>query len=191
MKTPLGRFIATLALVVCLTGCANSQYETYTAIFKVLSPATLKNEFSALKGEFFLSFILKIKTTVFIDLDVSVTVANFGYVPWGRTLAGNLYYAEPADACGPIKPLKSTNSSANAGESETPLVIVDRGGCTFVMKAQNVQLAGAKMLIVVDNQEENVTMTLPVDDGHGKHSIGQLKALGVNTPHSSLFQAPL
>ena len=52
-------------------------------------------------------------------------------------------------------------------ESEAPFYIADRGGCTFVMKALNAQNAGAKLLIVVDDQEENENFVLPVDDGHG------------------------
>lgn len=99
---------------------------------------------------------------------VSGTVGNFGDVPWGRRVIGNLYYTDPHDACSQINPINTQgDGSGKFFEGEAPILIADRGGCSFVMKAQNAQLAGARLLIVKDNTEENVATVMPVDDGHG------------------------
>lgn len=45
--------------------------------------------------------------------------------------------------------------------------MVDRGNCTFVSKARYAELAGAKMLIVVDNKDEVSESVVMIEDGHG------------------------
>ena len=45
--------------------------------------------------------------------------------------------------------------------------MVDRGNCTFVSKARSAELAGAKMLIVVDDKDEISENVVMVEDGHG------------------------
>jgi hypothetical protein len=49
----------------------------------------------------------------------------------------------------------------------TPIVMVDRGNCTFVTKVRNIEKVGAKLAIICDNtlmSSENVIMA---DDGSG------------------------
>jgi len=57
----------------------------------------------------------------------------------------------------------------SAAEMEQhPIIVADRGGCHYVRKAQNAQLAGAKLLIVVDTSVETDYATYSMgDDGHG------------------------
>lgn len=48
-------------------------------------------------------------------------------------------------------------------------MVAQRGECTFAQKAFNAQLAGAQMLIIVDDKYEDVSYALMVDDGfYGK-----------------------
>jgi hypothetical protein len=51
-------------------------------------------------------------------------------------------------ACTPL-------NAANAKEVKSRIALVDRGVCGFVVKAKNVQVAGAKAMIVVDNVASN------------------------------------
>jgi hypothetical protein len=37
----------------------------------------------------------------------------------------------------------------------TPIVMVDRGECSFIVKVRNIENLGVKMAIIVDNKEEN------------------------------------
>jgi len=51
-------------------------------------------------------------------------------------------------------------------------MVAQRGECTFAQKAFNAQLAGAQMLIIVDDRYEDVSHALMIDDGfYGKFYI--------------------
>lgn len=49
----------------------------------------------------------------------------------------------------------------------TPLLIADRGGCSFVQKVRNMEEAGAAVGIVVDNSDEKISHVVMTDDGTG------------------------
>src|SRR5262249_40168314 len=53
-----------------------------------------------------------------------------------------MVYATPANGCAPL-----TNAGAIAGK----IALIDRGTCTFVVKAANAQAAGAIAMVVADN----------------------------------------
>lgn len=91
-------------------------------------------------------------------------IANFGYVPWGRKLSGEVYLAKPYKACETLEPFTIPKDKAEEAD-KYPIILAERGGCTFTQKAQNAQLAGARMLIVVDTLEEPLDQTMPVGDG--------------------------
>jgi hypothetical protein len=61
---------------------------------------------------------------------MDLTLANFGYVPYGKSLIGNVHLADPIEACSPLKPM-----SVEKGNDPAPILLVKRGGCTFVSKA--------------------------------------------------------
>lgn len=52
--------------------------------------------------------------------------------------------ATPFDGCSPI-----SNQTERA-----PILFMERGNCTFSHKAMNAQLAGAHLLIIIDNINE-------------------------------------
>lgn len=91
-------------------------------------------------------------------------IANFGYVPWGRRLTGTVFKANPYKACSPLEPFPIDKEKAENPDTY-PIVLAERGGCTFAQKAQHAQLAGARMLIIVDNLDESAEQTMPVGDG--------------------------
>lgn len=49
--------------------------------------------------------------------------------------------------------------------------MVDRGSCTFVTKARNVQKIGGGLALIVDNRDENLDNVLMADDGTGSDII--------------------
>lgn len=56
--------------------------------------------------------------------------------------------------------------------NENMVVLVDRGGCTFVQKAENIQKFGALAALIVDNIKENTESILMSDannKGEGLH----------------------
>jgi len=71
--------------------------------------------------------------------------------------------ADPIEACDYIKQEASEYASH-------PIIVAKRGTCTFVQKAHYAQLAGASMLLIVDDKLEDVKLHLMID----KSGLGKL-----------------
>jgi hypothetical protein len=96
-----------------------------------------------------------------------VSLANFGIIPYGHSLIGRIYYdPENSDGCKPFGDFDFSNDPDDA-EHPTPIFLVDRGNCTFVKKVRNVEHAGGRLGIVMDNQQEDVSNVIMSDDGTG------------------------
>jgi hypothetical protein len=52
-------------------------------------------------------------------------------------------------------------------EDRYPIVMVDRGNCSFVTKTRHVQNIGGHMAIIVNNNDDPVEDILMIDDGTG------------------------
>ena len=90
------------------------------------------------------------------------SIAEFGYVPYGRTFIGHVEIPEIADGCSDYT-LKFEDEW-----DRHPIVMVNRGNCHFVQKARFAQLAGAKLLMVVDTRLDDDLNTVSLrDDGQG------------------------
>jgi len=92
---------------------------------------------------------------------LDITLANYGYIPYGQSLIGSLSLANPRNACLPLNTV-SLNSS-----DPSPIIVVERGGCHFVTKSHYAQLYGAKMVIIIDNEFEKESSVIMIDDGYG------------------------
>ena len=53
---------------------------------------------------------------------------------------------------------------------ELPVILLERGDCTFVTKVRNVEKAGANVALIGDNKAESSEVFIMSDDGSG-HSI--------------------
>mmetsp|Transcript_13321 Transcript_13321/g.32334 ORF Transcript_13321/g.32334 Transcript_13321/m.32334 type:complete len:557 (-) Transcript_13321:167-1837(-) len=87
--------------------------------------------------------------------------ALFGIPPYGGSIAQNMYYAN-ADLCDAQTtdtrggyPIRAKDGDAKDGKMlpwQSPYILmVDRGGCTFVQKVRNAQRVGAAGVIIADN----------------------------------------
>ena len=82
---------------------------------------------------------------------------NFGIVPYGHTIYGTVYQADPYDACDELEPIWWNK---NYG---TLIIMVHWNGCNFSEKVLNSQMAGAGLVIVTDNNNEDVHRIFPVE----------------------------
>jgi hypothetical protein len=48
-----------------------------------------------------------------------------------------------------------------------PIIIVDRGECSFIKKVRNIENLGVKMALIADNRIENSDQLIMADDGSG------------------------
>ena len=109
-----------------------------------------------------------------------IGTAAFGPRANQTALTGTIVAAiDPADAAGPTT-TDGCSPYTNASEINGHIALVDRGTCTFVVKAKNAQAAGATALLVADNRRDtcippgmagdDATITIPTisitqDDG--------------------------
>merc|ERR1711966_283215 len=83
--------------------------------------------------------------------------ALFGVPPYGGSIAQSVFYADD-DLCGPSidtrrgYPIRSKDKQGNMEPWTSPYILmVDRGGCTFVQKVRNAQRSGAAGVVIADN----------------------------------------
>jgi hypothetical protein len=83
--------------------------------------------------------------------------ALFGIPPYGGSITQNVYYAQ-SDLCDPNVdtrkgvPSRATDESGAQMPWPSPYILmVDRGGCTFVTKVRNAQRSGAAGVIIADS----------------------------------------
>jgi len=83
--------------------------------------------------------------------------ALFGIPPYGGSIAQNLYYAD-SNLCDSTVdtrrgyPTRPTDKSGKMEPWPSPYILmVDRGGCSFVQKVRNAQRSGAAGVIIADN----------------------------------------
>ena len=95
----------------------------------------------------------------YVNASIEYSIANFGHIPYGKTLIGPVLLADPELACSPL-------NITHSGESkEAPFLLVKRGNCTFVTKVRYAQLIGAKMVIIYDDTNERSEDITMKDDG--------------------------
>jgi hypothetical protein len=64
---------------------------------------------------------------------IKASYANFGNIPYGKSINGDAhYFVDNKDACGPIDRIE------RRGYRSVPIVVADRGHCTFVTKVRNI-----------------------------------------------------
>ncbi len=77
------------------------------------------------------------------------------------------YFKNNSNGCG-----KFTNAyldpEGDPDNDVSPIVLVDRGGCSFVRKTRNIQELGGALALVVDSREgKDPEQVVMIDDGTG------------------------
>ena len=71
---------------------------------------------------------------------------------------------------------------------ELPMILLERGQCTFVTKVRNVERAGANVALIGDNKVENSEVFIMSDDGSG-HSVNIPSFLIRKVTSDGIFEA--
>jgi hypothetical protein len=94
----------------------------------------------------------------------AVGTADFGPGLTSAGVAGTLVAAQDAaDAAGPTE-TDACSPIANAAELAGKIALVDRGTCLFTEKVKNAQIAGARAVLVADNEVSTPPTGLGGDD---------------------------
>ncbi len=98
---------------------------------------------------------------------IQSSLANFGHTPYGHSIIGNVWYSEEEKSgCSEFQ-MKVTDQG-DPDVTPSPIILVERGDCSFVKKVRNVEHAGGALAVIIDNKPgEMVDHVIMVDDGTG------------------------
>lgn len=93
-------------------------------------------------------------------------MANIGIVPYGHTIIGNLWIDQQnLNGCNEYD--KVFDGSWDPDTDPSPIVVVERGNCSFVTKIRNAEHAGARLVLIIDDKDEDIENVILIDDGNG------------------------
>jgi hypothetical protein len=95
---------------------------------------------------------------------IKSSLANFGNPPYGTLMLGRVFVPrdDQALACDPLKPIDWVG---DPDIDNSPILLVDRGGCSFDIKVRNAQNIGARAVVIVDNIDEDPDRVIMSDSG--------------------------
>lgn len=105
----------------------------------------------------------------FPNATIPATLSNFGRIPYGHTTVGKVFY-DPMNldrdmAC---KPITSIDIGSDFKVDESPIIMINRGNCTFVKKVKNVEDMGGHVALIVNNVPGSIDYIVMADDGNGR-----------------------
>lgn len=86
---------------------------------------------------------------------VTSSLGNFGHFVYGSSIKGQVHYPiDNKDGCLPFKAdhFNQEHLKQTRERKHNTIIMVDRGNCHFVLKAQNIQNWGGALAIIVDNK---------------------------------------
>jgi len=99
------------------------------------------------------------------------SLGNFGDFLYGVDMRGRVHYPlNNTKACHPFNESDFHLDHLREGslDGHKPIILVDRGECTFVTKARHIQEFGGVLAIIADNVEfEAANRLIMSDDGTG------------------------
>ena len=115
----------------------------------VFSPNKLRDEFTAR----------------YPDGEVPSSLGNFGNPPYGRSLIGRVFV--PVDSPNGCNTLTPIQFDADPELANTPILLLDRGECPFVVKVRHAEDIGAKLVIIANDQNSDINNIIMTDNGKG------------------------
>ena len=92
------------------------------------------------------------------------TIANFGHIPYGKSLIGRITLSKPGNLCEP----DPATIEKRKHELNMPYFLIgERGTCKFTTKALNAQKSGASLAIIEDTNNSESGRIVMANDGFG------------------------
>jgi len=102
------------------------------------------------------------------------SISKFGNIPYGYNVVGSLYY-DPLALKKDVPSLGCRDSytfglklNSTADIDESPIIMMDRGDCSFVHKVAKAEIFGAHAVIIANNNNEDINNLVMADNGNGK-----------------------
>lgn len=96
------------------------------------------------------------------------SLGNFGNPPYGTSLVGTVFQPENLDernGCLPLSPINFNKDDPDHNSS--PILLVDRGECAFVIKVKHAEDIGARLVLIVNNKDTDIDSIIMTDNGLG------------------------
>ena len=157
--------------------------------FKLLALAVLA--FASTLGSIQVMHPQDLKKKLKNDGFIKASLGNFGHIMYGSSILGRVYFPlNNTDGCRPYRNEDFPSSFFADEESDlNPIIMADRGNCSFVSKVRNIERQGVKLAIITDNLEEDSENLIMSDDGTG-HSIN-IPSFIIRKKESDLIKAAL
>ena len=102
--------------------------------------------------------------------EIPASLGNFGNPPYGSSLVGRVYYPiqfSDQDGCSPLIPINFSHDSSNPDLVTTPILMLDRGYCSFVVKVRHAEDIGAKLVLIANDDDSDPESIIMTDNGQG------------------------
>lgn len=103
----------------------------------------------------------------FVNGEIKGNYAAFGIIPYGTVLAGRVFhYGFNPRGCSPYDNI-SISREGDPDADFSPIVLLDRGSCSFVRKVRNAQDIGAALVLIINFDDSDPKLLTMIDDGMG------------------------
>ena len=105
----------------------------------------------------------------YTNSEIPASLGNFGNPPYGTSLVGRLYYPKSISeqkGCTPLTPIQFSEDS-DPDLVSTPILMLDRGDCAFVVKVRHAEDIGVKLVIIANNMDTDPNVIIMSDNGMG------------------------
>lgn len=119
--------------------------------------------------------------------EIQAGYSNFGFIPYGYSLVGKLYFNQNDNNLGCSKEsFDKLLSAEKPSIDNAPIIMTDRGSCNFVTKVKNIQDIGGHVAIIVNNNEIDPQNIIMADDGNGE--IVKIPALLISKADGNILK---
>jgi hypothetical protein len=99
--------------------------------------------------------------------EIPSSLGNFGNPPYGTSFVGPVFYPSlynEQDGCVPLTPIPF---AADEDHSNSPILLLDRGTCAFVVKVRHAEDIGARLVLIANNVDSDISSIIMTDNGLG------------------------
>lgn len=99
---------------------------------------------------------------------IPASLGNFGNPPYGSSLIGTLFRPSrpnEQDGCSVLTPIPFNQEDPDHNSS--PILLLDRGTCAFVIKVRHAEDIGARLVLIVNDQDSDIESIIMTDNGLG------------------------
>ncbi|CAG9335006.1 unnamed protein product [Blepharisma stoltei] len=93
------------------------------------------------------------------------SLANFGNPPYGSIIVGRVFLPRNENQYKGCSPLDHISWDDDPDIVNSPILLLERGGCSFVVKVRNAQNIGASAVLIMNNVDGSIDPITMIDDG--------------------------